>query len=194
MLHHLVFSNAGARLGERTNPTCDRIRLFDRSTRCRAQRARRRVRRGARSTSAAPGYGYPIRATDRWVGTWMLMNHRDIRRRRLPRVRATVVTGRPSSRYSGLARRRRLTGLDPDLRRARGRPARLDVLPVDDRAGPFTGRIVAALGQPARRRKSAVLSSGLRDRELLRSLPTWGGPRSLPYRIRPVLHEPSRSA
>src|SRR4051794_38752851 len=25
MLHHVVFANAGARLGEKTNPTCDRV-------------------------------------------------------------------------------------------------------------------------------------------------------------------------
>ena len=29
MLHHVVFSNAGSRLGERVNPTCRRITMFD---------------------------------------------------------------------------------------------------------------------------------------------------------------------
>ena len=57
---------------------------------------------------------------------------------------------------------------------------------------PFTGRIVAALGHLHGGGRSDVLTQpACGDRELLRSLPTWGGPRSLPYRMRPILHEPS---
>src|SRR5205085_1022236 len=42
---------------------------------------------------------------------------------------------------------------------------------------PFTGRIVAALGHLHGGGRSAVLSQpACGDRELLRSLPTWGGP------------------
>src|SRR5436189_132014 len=57
---------------------------------------------------------------------------------------------------------------------------------------PFTGRIVAALGHLHGGGKSDVLTEpACGDREVLRSTPSWGGPRSLPYRVRPLLHEPS---
>jgi plastocyanin len=193
MLHHLVFSNAGARLGERTNPTCERITLFD-------------------SLSAVPGlsepfagfaeehvderlpagYGYPIRAGDRWVGTWMLMNHHDRPETVYLEYRSTVVTGEALTPAYPLWLDVGGCGLDPifDVPGG-GRPgstyARSTTAPA-----PFTGRIVAALGHLHGGGRSAVLSEpACGDRELLRSLPTWGGPRSLPYRIRPVLHEPS---
>src|SRR3954465_6017813 len=94
MLHHLVFSNAGARLGERLNPTCDRIRLFDSLAEVPglsepvAGFAEEHV-----DERLPAGHRSPIRSGDRWVGTWMLMNHRSRPETVYLEYQATVVTG-----------------------------------------------------------------------------------------------------
>src|SRR4051794_29807660 len=94
MLHHLVFSNAGSRLGERLNPTCDSIKLLDSLSEVPglsepfAGFAEEHV-----DERLPAGYGYPIRASDRWVGTWMLMNHRAKPETVFLEYTATVATG-----------------------------------------------------------------------------------------------------
>src|SRR6058998_2132261 len=94
MLHHVVFSNAGARLGDKTNPTCDKVTLFDSLAKVPglsepvAGFAEEHV-----NEHLPPGYGYPIKATDHWVGTWMLMNHRDRPETVYLEYTADVVTG-----------------------------------------------------------------------------------------------------
>jgi plastocyanin len=193
MLHHLVFSNAGARLGERTNPTCDRVQLFDDLSEVPglsepvAGFAEEHV-----DERLPAGYGYPIRAGDRWVATWMLMNHRDRPEDVWIEYQSDVVTGEALKPAYPVWLDVGGCGLDPifDVRgggRRGSTSSRSTTVPA-----PFTGRIVAALGHLHGGGRSTVLTQpACGGRELLRSTPTWGGPRSLPYRIRPVLHEPS---
>ena len=193
MLHHVVFSNAGARLGDKTNPTCDKVTLFDSLDQVPglsepvAGFAEEHV-----NEHLPPGYGYPIRATDHWVGTWMLMNHRDRPETVYLEYTADVVTGESLKPAYPVWLDVRGCSLDPifDVPGG-GRPGSTFSVSTTVPA-PFTGRIVAALGHLHGGGKSDVLTEpACGDREVLRSTPTWGGPRSLPYRVRPVLHEPS---
>ena len=193
MLHHLVFSNAGARLGERRNPTCDRIQLFDSLTEVPglsepfAGFAEERV-----DERLPAGYGYPIRAADQWVGTWMLMNHRSRPETIYLEYTSTIVTGEARQPTYPLWLDVGGCGLDPIFDVPGGGRRGATVSRSVTVPAPFTGRIVAALGHLHGGGKSTVLTQpGCGNRELLRSTPTWGGPRSLPYRIRPILHEPS---
>src|SRR5439155_747758 len=193
MLHHVVFSNAGARLGDKTNPTCDKVTLFDSLAQVPglsepvAGFAEEHV-----NEHLPPGYGYPIKATNHWVGTWMLMNHRDRPETVYLEYTADVVTGESLKPAYPVWLDVRGCSLDPifDVPGG-GRPGSTFSVSTTVPA-PFTGRIVAALGHLHRCGKIDVLTEpACGDREVLRSTPTWGGPRSLPYRVRPVLHEPS---
>lgn len=193
MLHHLVFSNAGARLGERVNPTCDRIQLFDSLSEVPglsepfAGFAEERV-----DERLPAGYGYPIRASDRWVGTWMLMNHRARAETVYLEYTATVVTGEALKPAYPVWLDVRDCALDPIFDVPGGGRRGSTYSQTTTVPSPYTGRIVAALGHLHGGGKSDVLTQpACGGRELVRSLPTWGGPRSLPYRMRPVLHEPS---
>jgi plastocyanin len=193
MLHHLVFSDAGARLGERVNPTCDRITLFDSLSQVPglsepvAGFAEEHV-----DEHLPPGYGYPIRAGDRWVATWMLMNHRDRPQTVFIEYTADVVTGEALKPAYPLWLDVGGCGLDPIFDVPGGGRAGSTYSVSTTANAPFDGRIVAALGHLHGGGKNTVLSQpACGDRELLRSVPTWGGVRSMPYRIRPILHEPS---
>ena len=192
MLHYVIFSNAGRRLGERRNPTCERITLFDGVTQLPGLsepvtgQAEEQI-----PSRLPPGYGYPINAGDQWVLSWMLMNH----------------SARSDSVFIEYT-----TRVVADERLTAVYPVWLDVAgcsmdPIFDVPGgggrgstysrsrtvpaPFSGRIVAAAGHLHGGGKSDVLSQPeCGGRELLRSVPTWGGPRSPQYRVRPVVHEP----
>jgi len=193
MLHHLLFSNAGTRLGERINPTCDSVTLFDSRTAAPglsepfAGFAEEHV-----SEHLPPGYGYPIKAGDQWIGTWMFMNHSDRPQTVYIESRSTVVTGERLKPAYPVGLDVRDCSLDPVFDVPGGGRPGSTFSTSTTVAAPFTGRIVAALGHLHGGGKSAVLSEpACGDRELLRSVPTWASPRSLLYRMRPVLHEPS---
>ena len=196
MLHHLVFSNAGPVLGAKSDPTCDAVTLFDSRTQVPglsepvAGFAEEHV-----DERLPPGYGYPVAANDRWVATWMLMNHTARPQTVYIEYDATIVTGETLKPAYPLWLDVRDCSLDPifDVPGG-GRPGSTFSISKTVPA-PFTGRIVAALGHLHGGGKSDVLTQpDCGDRELLRSIPTWGSPRSLPYRMRPVLHEPSPMA
>ncbi len=78
MLHHIVFLNLGEKIGEKRDGTCNRFTGLDSKTTLPgvgerfggAGEERLRMR-------LPPGYGYPIKAKDRWAMTYMLMNHRN---------------------------------------------------------------------------------------------------------------------
>ena len=193
MLHHLLFSNAGTRLGEKSNPLCDRVTLFDsRSQVPGLSEPFSGFAEEHADENLPPGYGYPIEAGDEWVGTWMFMNHSNRPQTVFIEYSASVVTGETLKPAYPLWLDVGGCSLDPifDVPGG-GRPgstfSRTTTVPA-----PFTGRIVAALGHLHGGGKSVVLSEpACGDRELLRSLPTWASPRSMVYRMRPVLHEPS---
>ena len=192
MLHHVVFANVGRRLGDRLNPTCERITLFDSMTQVPA--LSEPVFGSAEEEVPArlpAGYGYPIRADDRWTMSWMLMNHRNRTESVYIEYEVTYVTGETLKPVYPIWLDVRDCSLDPifDVPGGRGRGSTFSTSTTI--RAPFSGRIVAGLGHLHGGGKSAVLSQPeCGDRELLRSIPTWGGPRSEPYRVRPLVHEP----
>jgi plastocyanin len=192
MLHHAVFLNAGGRLGERRDPTCDRFTLFDSESQIPPLAERFfGVGEEREKLILPPGYGYPVSAADQWVMTWMLMSHRNRRDTVYIQYKVTLDDS-------------------PDL--AAVKPLWLDVrnckvdpifdVPGGGRRGstysqsttwtvPETGRLVAGVGHVHGGGRSVVLSQPrCGGRTLFESRPLWGKPNHSYYRVRPLLHEP----
>jgi hypothetical protein len=138
-----------------------------------------------------PGYGYPVKAGDRWGMVWMLMNHRIDLDSVLIRYRITwdsdpsltpvVPVGFDASHLR--------QGLVYDVPGG-GAPGSTDVRTME-RPAPVSGRIVAGLGHVHGGAKDLVLSEpDCGDRVVYRSQPTWGLASHPFYHVRPVLHEP----
>jgi plastocyanin len=192
MLHHAVFLNAGQRLGERRDGTCGRYTLFDSQSQLPALGERFfGVGEEREKLILPPGYGYPVKAADQWVMTWMLMSHRNRRDRVYIKYKVTVDDS-PG-----------LTPVTPywlDVRNCRADPV-FDV-PGGGRRGstysqstvwtaPDTGRLVAGVGHLHGGGKRVVLSQPrCGNRPLFDSRPLWGRPAHPYYRVRPLLHEP----
>jgi plastocyanin len=192
MLHHVVFLNAGERLGERRDGTCDRFTLFDSESQLPTLGERFfGVGEEREKLIFPPGYGYPVKAADQWVMTWMLMSHRNRRDRVYIRYKVTLDDS-PD-----------LTPVRPywlDVRNCKADPV-FDV-PGGGRAGstysqsttwtaPQTGRLVAGVGHLHGGGKRVVLTQPrCGNRPLFDSRPLWGGSDHPYYRVRPLLHEP----
>jgi plastocyanin len=192
MLHHVIFSNAGRRLGERRNPTCERLTLFDGVTQLPGLsepvtgQAEEQV-----PSSLPPGYGYPIRAGDQWVLSWMLMNHSGRSDSVYIEYTAKVVTEEALTPAYPVWLDVAGCSLDPIFDVPGGGVGGSTFSKSRAVPAPFSGRIVAAAGHLHGGGKSDVLSQPVcGGRELLRSVPTWGGPRSEQYRVMPLVHEP----
>ena len=77
MLHHIVFTNLGAQIGEKRDGTCNAFTGFDYRTKVPAFGERFYAAGEERAKmQLPPGYGYPMKAADQWAMTLMLMNHR----------------------------------------------------------------------------------------------------------------------
>jgi plastocyanin len=192
MLHHVVFMNAGGRLGERRDGTCGRFTLFDSQSQLPTLGERFFGVGEERARGILPpGYGFPITADDRWLMTWMLMSHRNRRDKVWIQYKVTVDDS-PA-----------LTPVKPywlDVRNCKQDPV-FDV-PGGRRRGskysqstswtvPETGVLVAGAGHLHGGGKKVVLRQPrCGNRTLFDSRPLWGR-RSHPYyRVRPLLHEP----
>lgn len=192
MLHHVVFSNVGTRLGDRVNPTCSRITMFDGVHQLPGLSEPFFGSAEEDVTGHMPdGYGYPVKGADEWVATWMLMNHQK---------RPDTVYLQYEVNYHPAG------GLTPafpvwlDVRDCRLDP--IFNVPGGGRPGstysqsttwtaPYSGRIIASLGHLHGGGKDTVLTQpDCANRELLRSVPIWGLPTDPFYKVRPVLHEP----
>ncbi len=182
MLHHVLFSNEGRFAGDRRDGTCPgvpRQRFYGRGE-------------DDRALSLPAGYGYPLRADDRWRMNGMLMNHRAAPQTVYIEYRATVRLGgglTPVTPYwldvSGCHAGGGIFsvpgGAPPgavDRRTVSWRVPR-DGLIVEAGAHLHGGAEGMALTQPA-----------CGDRTLLDSRPLYGLPSDPVYRVRPVLHEP----
>lgn len=172
MLHHIVFWNLGTRF--------DRRQPFYGDGEERAKMI------------LPPGYGYRVRAGDRWGFVWMLMNHR-------PRADSVYIRYRV---WFDTARKKEVIPMVWDTSHGRqglvfdvpgtGGPGAQDTRISQYRA-VVAGRLVAGLGHV--HGGATDLSLGRPEcpstgRHIYRSRPTWGLPSNAFYKVRPVLHEP----
>jgi len=172
MLHHIVFVNFGSKTFPRREPF-----YGDGEERAKM--------------SLPPGYGYRVRAGDRWAWVWMLMNHRNRVDKVYIRYRMTVVTGEsrtaviPEAWDTSFGNQALVFDVPGG-----GRPGSLSLRRLT-RTMPVSGRLVAGLGHVHGGAKDLTLSEpACGDRTIYRSSPTWGLPSNAFYQVRPVLHEP----
>lgn len=187
MLHHIVFSKFGD-----ANPQCDEFRAFDYDQKLPGL-ARPFYGAGEERNvlDLPPGYGLPTAASDRWINTWMLMNHKRKKDSVFIEWKVTYDT-------------------DPNIKPVN--PYWLDVVncnadPIYNVPGggkpgsthsrsydfemPESGHIVAAGGHVHGGGKNLEISQpGCGDRRLMRMDPAWGTADHPFYNVRPVLHEP----
>jgi len=192
MLHHIVFTNLGSRLGEKRDGTCGSFTAFDSRTRLPAIAERFYGAGEERGRMLLPaGYGYPMKAADTWGMTYMLMNHRNRTDRAFIEYHVTYDTDA-------------LTPVKPywlDVKNCLVDPV-FDV-PGGGRRGstyrrsatwtvPESGRLVAAGGHVHGGAKDlALVRAGCPGRpRLYTSRPLWGNRDHPFYNVRPVLHEP----
>lgn len=188
MLHHIVFATYG-----RGDRTCNEFTAWDSQSTLPAWAERFYAAGEERAKMRLPqGYGYPVKASEQWLMTYMMMNHRNRTDRAFIEYNVTVDT-------------------NPNLKPVE--PYWLDVEdckfdPVYDVAGgkrrgsththtktwtvPKAGRIVAAGGhlhgggKDLTLRRRGCPGGG----EIYSSRPVWGSRRHPFYNVRPILHEP----
>ncbi|MBI5310457.1 MAG: hypothetical protein HZB14_05460 [Actinobacteria bacterium] len=197
MLHHIVFLNAGNANAGRPlrDATCDTLTFPDNLTTVPAI-AERFYSTGEEGAvfDLPPGYGYKVRADDRWGALFMVMNHLPHRDRAFIRYTAEYVTGE---------RARRLKGVRPfwmDVNNCKADPY-YDV-PGTGRPGsehtrtsvwraPEDLRLVVGQGHVHGGAKLMRLRRrDCEDPAAALSRPVCGAPDHAFYRVRPKLHEP----
>jgi plastocyanin len=181
MLHHVLFKDLGARDGDRHDGACPSI-----------PRERFYGTGEEHQTLALPdGYGVPIRRSDRWQISWMLMNHRQQGDRGYIYYRVTVDT------------KRKLTPVKAfwlDVTGCRG-PVQYSVrgggVPGSTSSKrttwtvPANGRLVAGGAHEHGGVKDVRLfQTRCGNRQLPDSRPLYGLRSDPVYHVLPVLHEP----
>ena len=192
MLHHVGFANLGTRLGERRDAACDRITGLDGRTQYPPFAERFFAVGEERVVGRLPdGYGYPVKGADRWVGSWMLMNHRNRRDSVFIEYKVRYETDRRLIPARPVWLDVRNCRLDPVYSVPGGGPRGSTHSESTTWTAPFSGRIVAAGGHLHGGGRHISLSQpDCGGRELVRSRPTWGRPGDPEYRVRPLIHEP----
>jgi plastocyanin len=181
MMHHVVFLNRGRPGGPKKRTTCE-----GRSGEPFWGTGEERQR-----LVLPAGYGYQVKAGERWRMQVMLMSHglkaRDVH------VEYTVrlVTGRTLQRVKPLWLRANGCEILPEYDvDGGGGPGSID-REEHMWTMPLSGRIVAAGAHLHGSAKSMTISQPrCGDRTLVDHQPLYGHPSDLVYRIRPVLHEP----
>lgn len=186
MLHHIVFSNLSRR-----DATCDTFLRWDNRTSIPGVERFYAAGEELNVLSLPPGYGYRLADRDTWGLYYMIMNHRSSADEAYVRYRITVDTD-PT-----------LTAVKPhwlDVRNCLQDP----VYTVPGRGGPrsthverrtFTipeaGRIVAGGGHVhGGGRRLTLTQPDCDNRQIGRSVASYGMPRHPFYKVRPKLHEP----
>ncbi len=192
MLHHIVFLNAGPKLGDKHDHTCNEITALDSRTKVPAIVERFYAAGEERAVMELPdGYGYRSAAADQWLMTYMLMNHK-----------ASVDTAYIQYTVT-FDDNPGLTAVDPywlDVRDCQsdpvydvpggGAPGSTDVQKVTW-TPKVSGRIVAGGGHVHGGGKELRLSQPTcGNRTLATSKPKWGLASHPFYNVKPVLHEP----
>ena len=187
MLHHIVFANLARR-----DSTCDSIVNFDGLTSFQNAPQRFYGAGEERAKLILPdGYGYPTKSSDPWAVIYMVMNH--LAATDEAYIQYTVTTDTDPS----------ITPVDPywlDVKNCQADP--IYNVPGTGEKGsthtksadftfPEAGRIIASGGHThGGARRLTLTEPGCDDREIGRSVPTWGTPDHPFYNVKPILHEP----
>jgi plastocyanin len=180
MLHHIVFSKLGTR-----DYTCQNFIDYDGNT-LPAFAERFYAEGEERMKIAIPsGYGYPNRGTDRWLMTFMLMNHRNVTDSVYVEYKVRYVTDEALTAVKPVWLDVRNCESDP-IFSVPGNGKRFSTYSQKaDFTMPEGGRIVAGGAHiHGGGLKVALTNQTCGGRKLFLSEPTWG----LPV-IRPVMHE-----
>jgi plastocyanin len=180
MLHHIVFMNGGRFKGDRT-------------TSCSGRNGEPIYGTGEENESLElpPGYGYFVRANDRWRMQTMLMSHRAASANVYVRYRVTIETGRPLTRVKPYWVR--VTGCQGEPSydvNGGGKPGSVRTKTAKWTV-PFSGRIVAGGAHVHGGNHGIRLTEpACGNRTLIESRPLFGMPDDIVYHVFPVLHEP----
>ena len=181
MLHHVLFKNLGARNGDRHDGACPDI-----------PRERFYGTGEEHQALALPtGYGVPIRRSDRWQISWMLMNHRQQSDRGYIYYRVTVDTQRKLTPVKAFWLD--VTGCRGPVQysvRGGGAPGSTSSKRMVWRV-PANGRLVAGGAHEHGGVKDVRLyQTRCANRQLPDSRPIYGTTDNPVYHVLPVLHEP----
>ena len=181
MLHHVLFKDLGARNGDRHDGACPGI-----------PRERFYGTGEEHQALALPeGYGVPIRRTDRWQISWMLMNHRQQGDTGYIYYRVTVDTTRRLTPVKAFWLD--VTGCRGPVQysvRGGGRPGSTSSKRIAWTV-PANGRLVAGGAHEHGGAKDVRLyQTRCGNRQLPDSRPLYGLPSNPVYHVLPVLHEP----
>ena len=188
MLHHIVFLNLGSKFGAKRDGTCNRFTALDSKTALPNIGERFGGSGEERLRMRLPaGYGYPIKAKDRWGMSYMLMNHRNKTDSAYVQYTVTYDTApkKPAKPY-WLDIKNCLS--DPVFDIPGGKKRGSTTRRSRTWTVPETGRVVAGGGHVHGGARSMTLNRA--GCELYRSKPTWGRRGHPFYRVKPVLHEP----
>jgi plastocyanin len=192
MLHHIVFSNAGAQFGDKRDATCNTFTQLDSRSQLPALAERFYAAGEERAVmKLPPGLGYPVKPDDQWVLTWMLMNHRRTKDTAFIEYRVTYDTDPAIQDAKPIWLDVENCKLDPVFDVPGGGAAGGTFSKSTEWTVPEDGRIVAGGGHVHGGGKSLVVSQpDCGNRTLYASTPTWGNPDHPFYNVRPILHEP----
>jgi plastocyanin len=137
-----------------------------------------------------PGYGYPNSAEKPWGVGFMLMNHRNVDDKARIRFHVTYVTGEQLTPVRPYWLDVRNCDTDPVFDAPGTGGPRSQTRETWDYTMPESGRIVAAGGHLHGGGIALTADDVTAGRQLFDLRPRWGLPGSLPYQVRPVLHEP----
>ena len=182
MLHHVTFVNRGRFDGDRRQSYCGtgiKERFYG-------------TGEEDQSLVLPRGYGYRVRAKDRWHASWMLMNHRPVRRKVFIEYTMRYARG-----WSDTPVTPHWIGVQPCLRDpifqvpGGGAPASTFSKSITWRP-PRDGRIVA-VGTHVHggARSMRITDPGCGGRTLAESVPQYGLEDDPIYRVLPQVHEPS---
>jgi plastocyanin len=191
MLHHIVFSNLGAKVGDKRDATCGTFTALDSQTRIPAMAERFYAAGEERAVmKLPPGYGYQSRGDDQWLMTWMIMNHRPTTDKAYVQYTLTFDTEpKTPVRPYWLDVRNCLT--DPVYNVPGGGSRGSTHTKTATWTAPEDLRIVAAGGHVHGGGKGlAVTQPDCGNRTVFDSKPLWGNPDHPFYNVYPILHEP----
>ena len=187
MLHHIVFSVVG-----RHDSSCSQFTGFDHAQRFPGLVERFYAAGEERNQlTLPPGYGYRIGASDHWLMTWMLMNHRRQTDHANIEWKVTYDTNPALTPVHPYWLDEANCNSDPVFDVPGGGKPGSTFSRTYDMTMPESGRIVAAGGHVHGGAKNLVVSQpDCGNRKLFESDPAWGMPDNAFYHVRPVLHEP----